>query len=278
MDKNLNLTYRGHYFIMKIIITLLFAMMFIVLTACSGDIMNNANYNISENHEKSLQTENDVNYVGNKIIDNVHCDILVSQEKYVQNGSLERNCSTDFNTFKQDFISTDKQITFVTTKKIHEDIPEFTFTRIVGNYLDNHLIYDIPSAVEVTIIIEDDEGNITQIISGLSQSYSFINSDITFDDFNFDGYLDMRLKRWQDSIGGLVAREYFWLWDNEIAQFILNEQLMEIDQAGLNANSEDQRIVARQRVGASSRLLFYEYHNGTFTLEGVYYLGVPDVN
>ena len=61
----------------------------------------------------------------------------------------------------------------VVSMRIHPDLPEFTFTRIIGGY--------------------------------------------------FDGYLDMRLMRWQDGAGGLLAHEYFWLWDVGKKLFVLNE-------------------------------------------------------
>ena len=36
---------------------------------------------------------------------------------------------------------------------------------------------------------------------------------VTFDDYNFDGYLDMRLLSFADSGEGLLTFEYFRLWD-----------------------------------------------------------------
>lgn len=111
----------------------------------------------------------------------------------------------------------------VVSMLIHPDLPEFTFSRIIGGYADAYYVYDIPAPIEVSIVIKDDSGTLVQTISGLSQSYGFINSDITFDDYNFDGYLDMRLMRWQDGAGGLLAHEYFWLWDVGKKLFVLNE-------------------------------------------------------
>ena len=220
---------------MKIKKNLLFAMSLIALTACDSDLVDNIYHGTSIEEEEYLQTENGVIYTYDK--------------------------------HEADCILTDEQIVFVTTQRIHESMPEFTFTRIVGGYFENYLIYAFPFAVEVTIIIEDDNGNLIQIISGLSQSENFINSDLAFDDFNFDGYLDMRLKRWQDGAGGLLANEYFWLWNTDERQFILNEQLVEIGHAaGLNVNNNTQRITVRQRNGALSNHYFYEYIYGSFEL------------
>jgi len=155
----------------------------------------------------------------------------------------------------------------VISVRIHPDLPEFTFIRIIGDYVDTHNAYDIPSAIEVTIVIKDDSGALVQTISGLSQSHDFIASDITFDDYNFDDYLDIRLMRWQEGAAGLLAHEYFWLWDVERKLFVLNEQLVEIGHAaGMRADSFTSQIVVRQRVGGLSNLYFYEYYSGLYEL------------
>jgi len=169
-----------------------------------------------------------------------------------------------------EYIPHDEPISFVTTKRLNPNMPVFTFIRIIGEYLDDHVIYDIPSAVEVTIVIEDDEGNLIQVISGLSQSsidYSFENYCLKFDDYNFDGYLDMRLLRWQEGAGRLFATEYFWLWDTEISQFVLCEQLVDIGHAsGTRANHDTQQIEVRHRTHIFSNFYFYEYMDGKLKL------------
>jgi len=45
---------------------------------------------------------------------------------------------------------------FITTQRINPNMPEFTFTRIVGDHSDVHWVYDIPSPVDITIIIKDE--------------------------------------------------------------------------------------------------------------------------
>ena len=110
--------------------------------------------------------------------------------------------------------------TFITITRIHEDVPEFTFIRTISNYYTNY--YAFPMAAEVSIKIKDGDGNVIQAITGLTQSIQGGNTrDITFDDYNFDGFLDMRLTRWQDGAGGLLLNEYFWLWDNYSFQLVL---------------------------------------------------------
>lgn len=153
----------------------------------------------------------------------------------------------------------------VTTLRIHEHLPELTFTRIVNNTTEMQSEYAIPQPVQINIKIEDSDGNIIQSIPGLSQSKSFLSRNLTFNDYNFDGYLDMRLMRWQDGAGGLLANEYFWLWNAEIAQFVLNEQLMMIGQAtALSADQETRQIVVTHRDSDSDKVSFYEYLDGEF--------------
>ena len=152
---------------------------------------------------------------------------------------------------------------FTTTARIHPDIPGFTFHRIVGDELPEPW-YELPLPREVNITIEDEDGKTIQTISDLMQSNvwdSIETKEITFDDFNFDGYLDMRLLRWRDGAGGLLANYYFWLWDAENRQFVLNQKLMDIEAAFINVNYDNQQIVAfnREPNPANYTLTFYEY-------------------
>jgi len=152
---------------------------------------------------------------------------------------------------------------FVTTIRIHPDMPEFTITRIVGDYLSDD--YFFPEPREVNIIITDENGAIIQEISGLTQSSRNVNGGLSFDDYNFDGYLDMRLLRWQDGAGGLLAQEYFWLWDASTMQFVMHEQLMGIGHsAWLGADQERQRVYVGNRNLGGHAHLEYEYRNGEF--------------
>ncbi|MCL2375845.1 MAG: hypothetical protein FWC76_00475 [Defluviitaleaceae bacterium] len=160
--------------------------------------------------------------------------------------------------------------TFTTTARIHENMPEFTFFRILGDGYDGWPD-DIPEPVDVTIRIEDEDGNVIQVISGLTQSNQWDvieHNEISFDDYNFDGYLDMRLMRWQDGAGGLLAKEYFWLWDATASQFVLNEQLVEIGHAaGLTANQDTRQIMVFNRADETGSFFeIYEYRNGIYIL------------
>jgi hypothetical protein len=158
---------------------------------------------------------------------------------------------------------------FTSTVRIHDDMPEFTVRRIVGDFVPEPSWDDIPHPREVSIIIEDGEGHVIQTITGLTQSdFHIRHNEIELTDLNFDGYLDMRLERHQDGAGGLLTYEYFWLWDVEASQFVLNEQLVEIGHAAnTTVNPDTRQIVIFNRGDNLSRIVkFYEYHSGKFTL------------
>ena len=156
----------------------------------------------------------------------------------------------------------------LTTMQIHESIPTLTFYRVVRG-INQQSDIEFPEPKNVEIIINDAD-RIVQIIPDLTQSAWFAwNSELSFSDYNFDGYLDMRLKRWQEGAGHLLANEYFWLWDSAVSQFVLNEQLMEIGRAAdLFANQETLLIEVWHRTGAGETgfMLNYQYYDGKFIM------------
>jgi hypothetical protein len=164
----------------------------------------------------------------------------------------------------------DEPLIFTTTMRIHEDMPEFTFYRIVGDFVPD-LCNEIPSPREVSIVIEDEEGNVIQTISDFTQSDSWgeIESNgITFDDYNFDGYMDMRLLRHNLGHGTLRSYQYFWLWDTETSQFVLDKQLVEVEASEININPNTRQIEAwyRDFDGQGSSYSYYKHLNREFVL------------
>jgi hypothetical protein len=108
--------------------------------------------------------------------------------------------------------------TITSTTQIHESLPMFTFTQ---NF----------DGVYSSIVITDEHDNLIQEIHGIYIDLSpvFDNPIVQFDDYNFDGFLDMKILR--DASGGLGfpwTSYYFWIWDSEISQFVINERLDEI--------------------------------------------------
>ena len=168
------------------------------------------------------------------------------------------------------FIIPENALVFTTIARIHPDMPEFTFHRVVGNLLNLDNL-DIPEPRPVTIIIENGTGDIVQIISDLTQSnqmFLWNDSDIIFEDFNFDGYMDMRLLRWSDTGESMRMIDYVWLWDTDISQFILSEQLTRLDAADIIANQNTQQIETWIRLSfpIGFRYSYHEYRDGEFVL------------
>ena len=176
-----------------------------------------------------------------------------------------------------DFIADTEIVTYEMFyyRQINENLPSFSFTRSVGWFVEENYNSPFPNprdvSIEITKLVNIDDTwrtIIIQYIPNLFQSDSHIYYGLVFEDLNFDGYLDMRLKRWQDGAGGLLVSEYIWLWDTTSEQFVLNEQLMEIEYKELSVCEETERIVIFNRGGSTYyyMLSFYEYHNGEFVL------------
>jgi len=173
----------------------------------------------------------------------------------------------------------DETIIFTTTMRIHEDMPEFIFHRKLGAYL---AVSYPPSPGNfdymkryVSIVIMDEDGNLIQEIEGITQGghADWMTADhdlfhIQFEDFNFDGYLDMRLIGAINpgTAGGVW--EYFWLWNPSIGQFEQNEQLSELSEmANLGVDHDMQWIRVNRRGGPTRRFYsFFEYIDGEFVL------------
>ena len=159
-------------------------------------------------------------------------------------------------------------LVFTTTARIHPDMPEFTFHRIVGDYLPEPEWWNDR---EVSIIIEDEHDNIIQEISDLVQvaTWGDFGDDayqIILTDYNFDGYLDMHLIHRRCPGNARFVDRYFWLWDASQGQFVRNEQLSRI--ASVNefyANQETRQIGVWHRLWVVHHIGFlYEYHDGKF--------------
>lgn len=120
-----------------------------------------------------------------------------------------------------------------------------------------------------TIYVNHIGGTPLQEITGLETRQSIMsepqNFGLFFDDFNFDGYMDMTLFAFP---GGTMrnAPSYFWLWCNELEQFVLCDFLTELSWgASIGANHELNIITTFTRGGPSHHYLGeYEYRNDEF--------------
>lgn len=88
-------------------------------------------------------------------------------------------------------------------------------------------------------------------------SYSTIDSGLTLEDLNFDGYPDLRLIR---TVGTVNYVYLCWLWEPDRSQFTYAFELVGFD---LTADPETQRIMTEARAGWGVYYTdYYQYDNG----------------
>ena len=166
-------------------------------------------------------------------------------------------------------------ISYTVTRTINSEIPEFEFklegARVEKTYLSSSQsdYYYSQADTEIsTLTVSSKDGSFKQEFTNLSTCTSSSESDmygLSFDDWNFDGYLDVSL--WQ-YIGGSMgnAPTYYWLWDNDVGMFVANTELGEISES-----STVYRDVANKQVKSFTNFGcggygegYYEYINGNY--------------
>jgi len=179
-------------------------------------------------------------------------------------------------------------IDYTVTKRINDGMPEFDFRvegeNVKGYHLDfyrnkYYILCDENQIFKLTISSKD--GTFKQEFSGLeTMSHPRDDFGIAFDDWNFDGYLDVSLWKYP---GGTMGNSphYFWLWDNAAQKFVANEQLEKMsDYSWLQTDEETKQVVNRQRAGFGNYGTWYHiYKNGEFILvkfEEIWMEWVPD--
>ncbi|MCL2361772.1 MAG: hypothetical protein FWC73_08180 [Defluviitaleaceae bacterium] len=154
--------------------------------------------------------------------------------------------------------------------RVHETMPMFTFYHYVYNYEHVGIMgdwgYDFAS-----ITIVDEDGNFVQQIDNMNVHMLTLTPVpyIDFYDFNFDGYMDMRLHFFTNSVSFAWSGHYYWLWCPEAFQFVRDKRLEEITGASITfVDHEMERLVVawQGRAGSWRMLNYYMYVNGDFVL------------
>ena len=165
-------------------------------------------------------------------------------------------------------------IRHVIAKRIHKDMLEFEFT-LYGfygredNWMDDHAL---ERNMIYAIDIQERNGDFSQRLEfdGTNDRYRD-NYGFLLEDFNNDGYLDIRLHAWE---GGSMRNEpsMFWLWDNEKREFVGNEELGEIsNEASVSVGGP--RVVAYTRIMSGEYVVsYYSYDNNVFVREEEAYI------
>lgn len=140
---------------------------------------------------------------------------------------------------------------------IIEEMGEFIFKLYYHMELQNeHSSIKVP--VVQTVIISNKYEKIIQAMD-LSGKNAQLGLDY-FIDANFDGFLDFKLIRplIQPSLlrWGIGWVYYYFLWNNETKQFILNEQLIELEEYGFFRANEDFRTKGEILEPGNSNIIF----------------------
>jgi len=160
-------------------------------------------------------------------------------------------------------------------KRIHEGLPEFTFILIgEADVDDTYPDYVLATAVITAIDIAGED--FRQRLDGFETEFVLPQEGtddygLAFDDFNNDGFLDLRLHFFTTTREGASL---FWLWDSDQKQFIRNEQLEELSDFTRHfAREEDGPRMYRFLKGstedgtaATYNDYYYEYIDGGFVL------------
>ena len=190
--------------------------------------------------------------------------------------------------------TTRKPIDFTVTQQISSEMPEFKFQLTGEKSGEYQLVYSGPGYERLgrsvmhfvhdamyvhSLRITDIYGDLIQEIRDLNVSvfgfclwgwhmYTFTEAEmwgLRFEDFNFDGYLDIAL---QYTHGGFMqnALSYFWLWDSEQGQFVTNDNLQYISTtAFIGVIPEIERVYARTQLNTVQEIIvYYKYVDGDF--------------
>jgi hypothetical protein len=122
-----------------------------------------------------------------------------------------------------------------------------------------------------TITITDSIGAVLQKMGDLVTS-NLASPDemygLSFDDWNFDGYLDLDL--WSSpEVSTRSGLHYYWLWDNDLGQFVANEQLIELSSFFvLGINTEENWIGCSSGINDPNNYTsqYMYYVNGSYVL------------
>jgi len=112
-------------------------------------------------------------------------------------------------------------------QRIHKSLPEFTFV-LRGDVWQPNDWPDVEYAKIRSIEINGPNGKFHQLFDEFNLEIELIYKhqvNLSFADYNNDGYLDLRLLLVSDRN---TSYSLFWLWDIEQQRFIENEQLKEL--------------------------------------------------
>lgn len=158
-------------------------------------------------------------------------------------------------------------IEYVIKRRINEDMPEFIFN-LQGERIGKR-DYDPRLYIKISkITVTSTDGKLSQVLL-MGENYIFDDGSygIAFDDWNFDGYLDISMFAYP---GGSMGNSphYYWLWNSKQGKFVENTDLEDISEGCRVSITENNQIEALTKHGAMGYTIFYyEYENNNFILK-----------
>ena len=152
----------------------------------------------------------------------------------------------------------EEKLLAVVHHSISDNMDEFIFEFHYRMRVLNEHNPNVASPVIYTVNISNQNGEIIQTLY-LGYRNAQLGGDY-FIDANFDGFLDLKLVRPEAQSNplrwGIGWRHYYFLWNDEIEQFVLNEQLIELEEYGFWRATEDFRTDLEQPESGNSDMHF----------------------
>jgi len=149
----------------------------------------------------------------------------------------------------------------------------------VCEYVSEDGFFDENSDI-LNIRITDYDGNIIQWIESIPLIIPWMGYlHISFEDFNFDGFLDMTIIKHAGGVRG-GAPHHIWLWNDDMNEFTFNEELSELSHGrNLEVNTETRQVMAWFSSVTGRNYIFLEFIEGTptpvSTLEWIHFHHSP---
>jgi len=153
-------------------------------------------------------------------------------------------------------------------KVIHEDLPEMMFTikgfKAIGSSAG---WAGWEAGIINSITITYDNGMFFQELTDFESVINpkFLISSLSFEDWNFDGYIDISLTRY-DGVSSSLPH-YYWLWDIDKGLFVRNVELEEFSNYEIVGVDKEENLV----YSTSGRMghytwRYYKYEYGKYVL------------
>lgn len=249
----------------KSLTVLLFGMMTFALVACGETEQEIANWNSVAGESLTVNvTEAEIEEAVNQL-NNVEEAIVNKNESMSSDVSEQVKSSSEE---AVETVMTEENVNAV--ENVTED-DEIVEKAVEGNPLENlsfeaSISDNDDESIHATFRIIDGNGNTLQIIENdpfFTKDWflGFRDSSCYFEDYNFDGYLDVITI---GSSGYVNAYNFVYLWDVNEEQFVFSKEGSDIANAVVHAEKE--QIISVQRDAGLPIYRLYEMKDGKITL------------